>query len=326
MNGESNIYPKHKPMAYENLKIFSGNSNKPLAEKICGHIGIPLGQASVEKFKNGEIKVQILENSRGKDVFVIQTGAQPVNDNLMEMLLMIDALCRASAARITAVMPLFFYSRQDRKDRSRVPISSKLIANLLVAAGAKRVLTMDLHADQIEGFFDIPFDKLFASHFMLPYLRDNFEENVVIVSPDAGGVLRAEAYAKRMGAPIAVIIKRRGKDREVEKMTFVGDVKGKDVIIADDMIDSGGTLIKAAATALEHGAKSVRTCAPHAIFSGDAIKNLSASPLKEIIVSDTLPVSPFEKLTVLSSAKTFAEAIKRIHQEESLSDLCEMSF
>jgi ribose-phosphate pyrophosphokinase len=313
-------------MSQEKMKVFSGNSNRPLAEKICEHLQISLGEASVEKFKNGEIKVQILENSRGKDVFVVQTGAPPVNDNLMELLLMVDALKRASAARITVVMPLFFYSRQDRKDRPRVPISSKLVANLLVTAGANRILTMDLHADQIEGFFDIPFDKLFASYFMLPYLRDNFNGDSVIVSPDAGGVLRAEAYAKRLGVPIAVIIKRRGVSGDIEKMTFVGDVKGKNVIIADDMIDSGGTLIKAAETALEYGAKSVRTCASHAIFSGDAVKNLSQSPLSEIIISDTLPVEPFEKLTVLSSAQTFAEAIKRIHEEKSLSDLCEVPF
>jgi ribose-phosphate pyrophosphokinase len=311
-------------MPYGEIKIFSGNSNRPLAEKICERLGVPLGKASAEKFKNGEIKVQILENTRGKDVFVVQSGAQPINDNLVELLLMIDALRRASAGRITVVMPLFFYSRQDRKDRPRVPISSKLIANLLVAAGAKRILTMDLHADQIEGFFDIPFDKLFASYFMLPYLRDNFDDNLVIVSPDAGGVLRAEAYAKRLGVPIAVIIKRRGKSGEVEKMTFVGDVKGKDAIIVDDMIDSGGTLIKATETALEHGAKSVWVCAPHAIFSGNAEKNLASSPLSQIIVSDTLPVSHFDKLKVLSSSETFAEAIKRIHEEKSLSDLCEI--
>jgi ribose-phosphate pyrophosphokinase len=185
---------------------------------------------------------------------------------------------------------------------------------------------LDLHADQIEGFFDIPFDKLFASYFMLPYLRDNFDKNLVIVSPDAGGVLRAEAFAKRLEVPIAVIIKRRGKSGEVEKMTFVGNVKGKDVMIADDMIDSGGTLIKATETALRQGAKSVRVCAPHAIFSGEAEKNLAASPLSQIIVSDTLQVSAFEKLTVLSSAETFAEAIKRIHEEKSLSDLCEAPF
>jgi len=314
-------------MATVGLRIVSGNSNPKLAQKICDHLGISLGRARIDRFNDGETLVELGESVRGTDTFVIQSLAHPVNDNLMELLVIIDALRRASARRITAVMPYYGYARQDRKNKPRVPITARLVADLLTAVGADRVLTMDLHAGQIQGFFNIPVDNLYASPILLPHLREKFRE-VVIVAPDAGGVPRARAYASRLNAGLALIDKRRAGANQAEAMHLIGEVRGKTAVILDDMVDTGGTLVEGARTLLDKGASSVHACCTHAILSGPAVERLSQSPFGSVVVTDTLPKRPergnIPNLKVLSSARLFAEAIKSIHNEDSISLLFEI--
>jgi ribose-phosphate pyrophosphokinase len=314
-------------MATVGLRIVSGNSNPKLAQKICDQLGISLGRARIDRFNDGETLVELGESVRGTDTFVIQSLAHPVNDNLMELLVIIDALRRASARRITAVMPYYGYARQDRKNKPRVPITARLVADLLTAVGADRVLTMDLHAGQIQGFFNIPVDNLYASPILLPHLREKFRE-VVIVAPDAGGVPRARAYASRLNAGLALIDKRRAGANQAEAMHLIGEVRGKTAVILDDMVDTGGTLVEAARTLLDKGASSVHACCTHAILSGPAVERLNQSPFGSVVVTDTLPQRPergnIPNLKVLSSARLFAEAIKSIHNEDSISLLFEI--
>ena len=313
-------------MFINHLKIFSGNANRILAEKICSYLSIPLGRATVKTFSDGEIFVEIEENVRGADVFVIQPTCPPVNNHLMELLIMVDALRRASARRITAVMPYYGYARQDRKVIPRTPITAKLVANLITVAGARRVLTIDLHAGQIQGFFDIPVDHLYAAPVLIQYLKEEFrDKEIVMVSPDAGGVERARAYAKRLNAGLAIIDKRRLRPNESEVMHVVGDVKGKVAIILDDMIDTAGTICKAADALYERGAKEVHGMATHPVLSGPAIERLKKSPMKSVVVTDTIPLreeaKKLKKIKVLSVANLLGEAIRRIHNDDSVSSL-----
>jgi ribose-phosphate pyrophosphokinase len=308
------------------LQIFCGNSNRVLAESVCSALGVPLGQADVHRFSDGEVYVEIAENVRGGDVFVIQSTATPVNDHLMELLLMLDALSRASAKRITAVIPYYGYSRQDRKVSPRVPISAKLVADLITTAGASRVLTLDLHAGQIQGFFDIPVDNLFATPVLFKYLRERLQGNsVAVVSPDPGGVERARSFAKRLDARLAIIDKRRARPNEVAEMRVVGDVEGKNAIIVDDIVDTAGTLAAAATALLAAGAASVLACCTHAVLSGPAIERIEESELTSLIVTDTIPLREegraCDKIKVLSVAPLLGEAIRRTHDEESISSL-----
>ncbi len=307
------------------IKLLSGNAHRGLALKVSEHIGTLLTNTAVTTFSDGEVMVQINENVRGYDVFVIQPTCPPVNHNLMELLLIIDALKRASARRITAVMPYYGYARQDRKVQPRVPISSKLVADLLTAAGTNRVLTIDLHAAQIQGFFNIPVDHLYAAPVLHEYIRKHRFENLVIVSPDAGGVERARSFAKRLDASLAIIDKRREAANVSKVMHVIGDVKGKDTIILDDMIDTAGTITQAAEALKEGGARKVCAACTHAVLSGPAIERINASPLEEVITADTLPlddkVAACKKLKVRSIAPLLAEAIKRIHEESSVSSL-----
>lgn len=310
------------------LKIFSGNSNLPLTEEICSILGIPIGRAHVGRFPDGEVEVKIEENVRGYDCFVVQPTSYPANDNLMELLLLMDALRRASADRITAVLPYYGYGRQDRKAEPRVPISAKLVANLIQAAGADRVLTMDLHAGQIQGFFDIPVDHLYANPVIIEYFkRKSFVNNepgtLVIVSPDAGGVERARAFAKRLGGELAIVDKRRISPREAAVMTIVGDVKDKYAILIDDIIDTAGTLCKACEALDRAGAKKIFAGCAHGIFAGPAIERLNQAPIEEIVVTNSVPLkqSKPEYITVLSIANLLAEAIERIHSGSSVSEL-----
>jgi len=307
------------------IKVISGNAHRVLAESVAKHLGIGLCDAIVTTFSDGEIMLQINENVRGYDVFVIQPTCAPVNDNIMELLLMMDALKRASARRITAVMPYYGYARQDRKVQPRVPISSKLVANIIVAAGANRVLTVDLHAAQIQGFFDIPVDHLYASPVLLDYIRRSEFKNLVVVSPDAGGVERARAFAKRLNASLAIIDKRREKANVSQVMNVIGDVKGRDTILLDDLIDTAGTIVQAADALKEQGARRVFAACTHAVLSGPAVERINNSVLEELIVTDTIPLDSkkeeCKKLTVLSIAPLLAEAIKRIHEESSISSL-----
>ncbi len=309
------------------LKVFAGNSNRSLAEKICDYLGIPLGRAEVKTFSDGEVAVEIDENIRGKDIFILQSTCPPVNDNLMELLIMIDAAKRASAGRITAVIPYYGYARQDRKVAPRQPISAKLVANLITVAGASRVLTMDLHAGQIQGFFDIPVDNLYAGPVLLQYIKEHFQDDLVIVSPDAGGVERARAFAKRLEASLAIIDKRRERANVAEVMNIIGDVKGRVAVIVDDMVDTAGTLTKAAEALIEKGAREVYGCCTHPVLSGKAVERIKGSPIKELIVTDTIPLSEEAsgcgKIKVLSVAKLFGEAMRRIHLNESVSVLFE---
>ncbi|MBI4610818.1 MAG: ribose-phosphate pyrophosphokinase [Candidatus Rokubacteria bacterium] len=310
-------------MAYE-LKLFTGNANRPLAEEIARQLGIPLAGADVSRFSDGEVFVQINENVRGTDVFVIQPTCPPVNDNLMELLVMLDALKRASAQRITAVLPYYGYARQDRKVQPRVPISAKLVADLLTAAGAHRVLALDLHSGQIQGFFDIPVDHLFAAPVLIDYLGRRGLEDPVVVAPDAGGVERARAIAKRLRAQLAIIDKRREGANVSLFMHLIGDVKGREAIIIDDMIDTGGTLIQAVDAVKREGARRILACGVHPVLSGPAIARLEGSPLEEVIVTNSIPLGPekrLAKITVLSVASLLSEAIRRIHDEESVSTL-----
>ena len=307
------------------LVLFAGNSNPKLARAICRHIGIRLGEAQVKTFSDGEIRVEIRENVRGKDVFVLQSTCAPVNDHLMELLLMIDAFKRSSAQRITAVIPYYGYARQDKKVVPRVPISAKLVADLLTAAGANRMITMDLHAGQIQGFFDIPVDNLFAAPVLLEYIKENLKNDTIIVSPDAGGVERARAFAKRLDAQLAIIDKRRPAPNQAQAMNVVGDVKGRTTVILDDMVDTGGTLCQAAKALKEHGAFEVHACCAHAVLSGSAIKRISDSAIKTLVVTNTNPLTEkadaCDKIRVLSVSKLLAEAIHRCHTGSSVSSL-----
>lgn len=308
------------------LKIFSGNSNIPLAESITKYMGIPLGMVMVGQFSDGEIQVEFKENVRGMDVFVVQSTCYPVNDNIMELLVMIDALKRASASRVTAVMPYYGYARQDRKVASRAPITAKLIADIITAAGADRVLTIDLHAGQIQGFFDIPVDHLYASPIMADSVRaENMGADCVVVSPDAGGVERARAFAKRVGANLAIIDKRRSKPNESEVMNVIGDVAGKNAVLLDDMVDTAGTLVKASVALEQAGAKNISACCTHPVLSGEAVNRINDSPIQKIYITDTIPTQQkaaiCPKLQVESVAPLLGEAISRIHREVSVSEL-----
>jgi len=309
---------------HKNMRIFSGNANQKLAEDICNYLGVPLGDSAVGRFSDGEIWVRINENVRGADVFVIQPTCCPVNENLMELLIMIDALRRASARRITAVIPYYGYARQDRKTRGREPITAKLVANLLTSAGARRVLTVDLHAGQIQGFFDIPVDHLPAGPLLAQHLMRRGLEEVVVVSPDVGGVVRARELAERMGAPLAVIDKRRPEPNETEVMNIIGPIKGKTAVMVDDIIDTAGTITKGAQALREWGAREVYVLCTHPVFSGTAVERLSTPAIKEILVTDTIPLPPekmIEKITVVSVAPLLGEAIIRIHEDLSVSKL-----
>ena len=306
------------------MKIFTGNANPAIAEEICEYLGVPLGAAEVKQFSDGETSVEIGENVRGADVFVIQPTCTPVNDHLMELVIMVDALRRASARRITAVLPYYGYARQDRKVRPRVPITSKVVAEMLTVVGTRRVLCMDLHAGQIQGFFNIPVDHLYAAPILLKYIRDKFE-NVVLVSPDAGGVERTRAFAKRLDASLAIIDKRREKANECEALNVIGDVAGKTAIMLDDMVDTAGTLCGGADILKAQGAKEVHACCSHALLSGPAIDRINASSLKSLLVTNSIPLRPDAqacgKITVLSVGALLGEAIKRIHNEDSVSYL-----
>ncbi len=307
------------------LKIFSGNANIPLAQEICDRLGVSLGKAMVKSFSDGEIMVEIGENVRGRDVHIIQPTSSPANNNLMELLVIIDALKRASAATITAVIPYFGYARQDRKVAPRTPITSKLVADLLTTAGATRVLTMDLHAGQIQGFFDIPVDHLFAAPVLLDDMKGRFDKDVVVVSPDAGGTERARAFAKRLDAGLAIIDKRRSGPNVSEVMHIIGEVEDRVCIIVDDMIDTAGTLCQAAGALKERGAREVYACATHAVLSGPAMQRIADSCLKEVVVTNTIPtgdkMAQCSKLRSLSVAELLAEAIRRIYGDESVSSL-----
>ena len=310
------------------LTIFSGTANRTLAEEICRYVEVPMGNAKVSCFSDGECFVEIGENVRGMNCFVIQPTSKPVNHNLMELLVMIDALKRASAGSIIAVVPYFGYARQDRKAKPRTPISAKLVADLISTAGATRVLSMDLHAGQIQGFFDVPFDHLFALPVFMDYMRERFfGEELVIVSPDAGGVERARAYSKRLKSTLAIIDKRRDGPNVSEVMNVIGEVEGKTAIILDDMIDTAGTLTQAADVVRKNGATRVLACASHAVLSGPAVERLQESCLEEIIVTNSIPLNEekktLKKLKVLSVAKLLGEAIKRIHHGDSISSLFE---
>jgi len=309
----------------DKLAIFSGNAHPELAQAICNCLKTKLSDALVSKFSEGEIRIKINENVRGKDVFIVQPTCPPSNDNLMELLIMIDALKRASANRITAVVPFFGYARQDRKDQPRVPITAKLVANLLTTAGANRVLTMDLHAGQIQGFFDIPVDHLFAINVFIDYFSKLGPDNRVIVSPDVGSIKMARAYAKRLSAGLAIIDKRRDSPEKTEVMHIMGEVKGKDAIIADDLIATGSSLIEAVQALKGAGAKTIMAAITHGVLSGPAIERIEkCKDLQELVITDSIPLTGEKKspkIKVLSVASLLAEAIKRIHNEESVSSL-----
>jgi ribose-phosphate pyrophosphokinase len=314
-----------RSMNHDRLKIFSGNAHPALGREICHWLDKPLADSEIRHFSDGEIHLQIQENVRGEDVFVVQPTSTPVDRNLMELLLMLDALKRASAKRITAVLPYYGYARQDRKDKPRVPISARLVAAVLETAGADRVLTLDLHAAQIQGFFDIPVDHLFSAPVMIEYFRTLQLSDITVVSPDAGGVERARAFAKRLNAPLAIIDKRREEANVAEVMNVVGEVKGRHCMIVDDIIDTAGTLVKGAEALLEKGAASVTACATHAVLSGGAVARIEASLLKEVVVTNSIPLSEEAKkssrIKSLSIAKLLAEAIRSIHEETSVSGL-----
>lgn len=307
------------------FKIFSGSSNRPLAEEICKFVGVPLGESRLQRFSDGEVYFQLLENVRGADVFLVQPTCYPVDQNLLELLIMIDALKRASARRITVVMPYYGYARQDRKDRPRVAISSKLVADLLTTAGANRALLVDLHAAQIQGFFNIPVDHLFASPVLVSYFRELALPALTVVSPDAGGVERARFFAKKMEAPLAIVDKRRTDLNVSEVMHVIGDVQGRTCLILDDIVDTAGTLVKTVDALLEAGAIDVYACATHAVLSGPALERLAASRLKQLVVTNTIPLRPeasaSEKIKVLTIAGLLGRAIESIHMETSVSSL-----
>ncbi len=307
------------------LMLFTGTANPALAKEICGYLNIKQGEATVSSFSDGEIRVKIEQNVRGADVFVVQSCCTPVNDSIMELLIMIDALKRSSANRITAVIPYFGYARQDRKDQPRVPISAKLQADLITTAGADRVLTMDLHAGQIQGFFNIPVDHLYAMPVLLDYVTKRKIQDLVVVSPDAGGVERARAFAKRLQANLAIIDKRREGPNQAQVMNIIGDVEGKSALLFDDMIDTGGTIVQGAQACADQGARQVLAGCTHAVLSGPALERLQQSCISEVIVTNTIPLRGKEqtcpKLRVLSVAPLLGEAIRRIHEDESVSSL-----
>ncbi len=312
-------------MDSDRIKIFTGNANPALAREICEFLHLPLGAASVKSFADGEIYLQIQENVRGADVFVVQPTCKPVDRNLLELLLMIDALKRASADRITAVLPYYGYARQDRKDKPRVPISAKLIAKLLERSGADRILALDLHAAQIQGFFDIPVDHLFATPVMIDYLKPTLSVDTIVVSPDAGGVERARAFAKRLNMPLAIIDKRRDDVNVAEVMHIIGDVEGKECLMVDDLIDTAGTLVKGAEALLKQGAASVRACATHAVLSPPSFGRIENSGIKEVVLTNSIPAQEeaarSKKIRSLSVAPLLAKAIQSIHEETSVSTL-----
>jgi ribose-phosphate pyrophosphokinase len=305
--------------------IFSGNSNLELSQKICDYLKMPLGGAKLTTFSDGEIQVEINDNVRMKDVFIIQPTCRPVNENLVELLLMIDAMKRASASRITAVVPYYGYARQDKKVAPRVPISAKLVADMITLAGATRMITMDLHAGQIQGFFNIPVDNLFAAPVLLDYMRRKFADNIVVVSPDAGGVERARAFAKRLKAGLAIVDKRRSAPNEAKAMAVIGDVEGKTAIILDDMVDTAGTLTEAAGVLMDNGAREVHACCAHPVLSGPALERIENSALKSLLVTDTIPLLPEAeasgKINVLSIANIMGEAIIRSYRGDSVTSL-----
>ena len=307
------------------LAIFTGNSNPLLTQKICEYLDMPLGGAKVKTFSDGEIQIEIDENVRGKDVFMVQSTCRPVNDNLVELLLMIDAFKRSSASRVTAVIPYYGYARQDKKVAPRVPISAKLVADMVTTAGANRIITMDLHAGQIQGFFDVPVDNLFAAPVILDYMRGRFQDNLVVVSPDTGGVVRARAFAKRLNADLAIIDKRREKPNEAKAMAVIGDVQGKIAIILDDMADTAGTLTEAAAAVMGRGAREVHACCSHPVLSGPAVERVTDSALSSLVVTDTIPLSAkaaaCDKIKVLSIAPLVGEAIIRSNRGDSVTSL-----
>jgi ribose-phosphate pyrophosphokinase len=319
-----------RPRTDEKFKIFSGTANEPLADEVCNFLGMQRGQAQVIRFRDGECYVQIQENVRGADVFVLQPTCRPVDEHLMELLLMIDALKRASARRITAVIPYFGYARQDRKDKPRSPISSKLVADLLTTAGANRALIVDLHTPQLQGFFNIPVDHLFASPVLVDHFRKLALPNLTVVSPDAGGVERARFFAKKVDAALAIVDKRRVEINVAEIMHVIGDVDGRTCLIIDDLIDTAGTLVKTADALMENGATSVYACASHAVLSGPAVENITNSVIKEVVVTNTIPLSPEAdaartqkggKISVLSIAGLIGRAIQANHEETSVSKL-----
>ncbi len=308
----------------DRLKIFSGNSNRSLVEHICKLLRIKMGEVMIDRFSDGEIQVKINENVRGEDIFVVQSTSYPANDNLMELLILLDALKRASAARLTAVLPYFGYARQDRKDQGRVPITAKLVANLLSRAGANRVLTIDLHAGQIQGFFDIPLDHLFAINIFVDYFDKLNLSNPVVVSPDVGGIKMARAYSKRLNASLAIVDKRRIDDKNAEVMNIMGEVKGKNAVIVDDLVATAGSLTEAAVALKNAGALDIYAAVTHAVLCGPAIERISHSSIKELVVTDTVftePAKSIDRIKVASVAPLLAEAIKRIHNEQSVSSL-----
>lgn len=312
-------------MSDHNLKIFAGNAHPALAREIAKCLDLKVGEAEIGSFPDGEVRVQILENVRGTDVFVVQPTCRPVNDNLVELLIMLDAFRRASADRITAVIPYYGYARQDRKDRPRVPISSKLVADLVTSAGANRVLALDLHAGQIQGYFNIPVDHLYATPVTVEYFRNLALKNWTVVSPDTGGVERARSFAKKLGAPLAIIDKRREDAQTVEVMNVIGEVDGRVCLLVDDMIDTGGTIARAAQALKEKGAERVFACCVHGVFAGDAVRRLCRFDLEQVVTTNSIPLPPEAaqnpKIKVLSVASLFAEAIRSIHDETSVSKL-----
>jgi ribose-phosphate pyrophosphokinase len=305
--------------------IFAGNSNPALAQRICDYLKIPLGGAKVTTFSDGEIQIEILENVRSKDVFVVQSTCAPVNDSLVELLLMIDAFKRSSARRITAVLPYYGYSRQDKKVAPRVPISAKLVADMITVAGAHRVITMDLHAGQIQGFFNIPVDNLFAAPVLIRHIRERFDGNLAIVSPDAGGVERARAFAKRLDADLAIIDKRRSAPNQAKAMAVIGNVRDKVAIILDDMVDTAGTLVEAAEALAREGAREIHACCAHPVLSGPAVDRICGSALKSVVVTDTIPLGANAqacgKIRVLSISELVGEAIVRSYRGDSVTSL-----
>jgi ribose-phosphate pyrophosphokinase len=304
------------------LKVITGNANRLLAESIVKNLGVELCKAQITRFSDGEVQVKVEDNVRGADCFIIQPTCMPVNENIMELLILADALRRSSAKRITAVIPYYGYGRQDRKAEPRVPITAKLVANLIVASGVTRVLAMDLHAGQIQGFFDIPVDHLYGMPVFLKYLKDKNMKDMVVVSPDAGGVERARAFAKHLNADLAIVDKRRPRPNEASIMNIIGDVKGKAAIILDDLVDTAGTLTKVAAAIKEKGASEVIAAASHGVLSGNALQRIEESPIKELIITDSIPlVKQTGKIQVLTIAPLLAEAIKRIYNDESVSAL-----
>jgi ribose-phosphate pyrophosphokinase len=313
-------------MPFERMRIFTGNANPKLAEAVCRHLNVSLGRAVVGRFSDGEVMVELLENVRGRDAFILQSTCAPTNDNLMELLIMVDALKRASAARVTAAIPYFGYARQDRRPRSaRMPISAKVVADMLTTVGVDRVMVMDLHADQIQGFFNIPVDNIYATPILLGDLWKRAYDNLLIVSPDVGGVVRARAIAKRVDSDLAIIDKRRPKANVAEVMNIIGDVDGRTCVIMDDIVDTANTLCKAATALKEHGATKVVAYCTHPVLSGGAVARINASDMDEIVVTDTIPLSPealaSPRIRQLSCAQLLAETMTRISNEESVSSL-----